>query len=146
VLARLTPPRAVLVPFWVLHRALYRATSGRIGRRMAGPPALLLTTVGRRSGKPRQASLYYLEDATNFVVVASNAGSDRDPDWWLNLQASPDAVAWLGPRRQRVRARRASPNELDRIWPRLIEMYPGYEAYRRRIGRELPVVVLEPRS
>jgi deazaflavin-dependent oxidoreductase (nitroreductase family) len=113
---------------------------------MAGLPALLLTTVGRRSGKPRQASLYYLEDGANVVVVASNAGSDRDPDWWLNLQASPDAVAWLGRSHQRVRGRRASPQELERIWPRLLQMYPGYEAYRQRIGRELPVVILEPRS
>jgi deazaflavin-dependent oxidoreductase (nitroreductase family) len=112
---------------------------------MAGTPALLLTTVGRRSGRPRQVSLYYLEDGPNVVVVASNAGSDRDPDWWLNLQASPDAVAWLGPRRRRVRARRASPQELERIWPRLLQMYPAYETYRQRIGRELPVVVLEPR-
>jgi F420H(2)-dependent quinone reductase len=113
---------------------------------MAGVPALLLTTIGRKSGQPRQVSLYYLEDGANLVVVASNAGSDRDPDWWLNLQASPDAVAWLGRRRQRVHARRASPQELERIWPRLLEMNPGYETYRRRIARELPVVILEPRG
>jgi F420H(2)-dependent quinone reductase len=112
---------------------------------MAGTPALLLTTVGRRSGRPRQVSLYYLEDGPNVVVVASNAGSDRDPDWWLNLQASPDAIAWLGPRSRRVRARRASPQELERISSRLLESIPGYETYRRRIGRELPVVILEPR-
>jgi deazaflavin-dependent oxidoreductase (nitroreductase family) len=135
----------LLIPVWVLHRAVYRVTAGRIGRRTGGPPALLLTTIGRRSGRPRQVSLYYLEDGPNAVVVASNAGSERDPDWWLNLQASPDAVAWLGPRRRRVRARRASPQELERIWPRLVQMYPGYETYRRRIGRELPVVILEPR-
>jgi deazaflavin-dependent oxidoreductase (nitroreductase family) len=134
----------LLIPVWVLHRAVYRATAGRIGRRTGGPPALLLTTIGRRSGRPRQVSLYYLEDGPNAVVVASNAGSERDPDWWLNLQASPDAVAWLGPRRRRVRARRASPQELERIWPRLVQMYPGYETYRRRVGRELPVVILEP--
>jgi deazaflavin-dependent oxidoreductase (nitroreductase family) len=145
VLARLTPPRAVLIPLWVLHRAVYRMTAGRIGRRMAGTPALLLTTVGRLSGRPRQVSLYYMEDGQNIVVVASNAGSDRDPDWWRNLQASPDAVVWLGSLRRRVRARRASPQELERIWPRLLAMYPGYETYRQRIARELPVVVLEPR-
>ena len=131
---------------WILHRALYRVTAGRVGGSLLGLKTLLLTTVGRRSGQPRQASLYYLEDEGNIYVVASNAGSGRDPEWWLNLQATPDAVVWLGQERRRVRARRASPTEIARVWPRLVAMYPGYDEYRSRTERDLPVVVLESRG
>jgi deazaflavin-dependent oxidoreductase (nitroreductase family) len=146
VLRRLTPPRPLLIPIWIIHRAVYRATSGRVGGSLLGMKTLLLTTVGRRSGQPRQASLYYLEDEGKLYVVASNAGSGRDPEWWLNLQASPDAVVWLGPVRRRVRARRASPAEIARVWPQLVAMNPGYEQYRTQTDRELPVVILESRA
>ena len=146
MLRRVTLPRPVLIPLWILHRFVYRATSGRVGRRLTGVPTLLLTTVGRKSGQPRQASLMYLEDGTNLVVIASNAGSDRDPAWWLNLETTPDAIAWVGAERRRVHARRASPAELERLWPRLVELYPGYQEYGKRTGREFPVVILERRS
>ena len=108
-------------------------------------PTLLLTTVGRQTGRGRQTPLYYLEDGENLVVVASNAGSERDPAWWRNLQATPEAEAWLGPVRRAVRARRATPEEVERLWPRLVGMYAGYEGYRRSVEREIPVVILEPR-
>ncbi|MDQ3870190.1 MAG: nitroreductase family deazaflavin-dependent oxidoreductase [Chloroflexota bacterium] len=142
----LRPPRRLLVPLWVLHRLLYRASSGRLGRRLLGAPTLLLTTVGRQSGRRRQTPLYYLEDGRNLVVVASNAGSERDPAWLRNLQAAPEAEAWLGPLRCAVSARLAAPEEVERLWPRLLELYAGYEAYRRSAEREMPVVILEPRQ
>ena len=79
------------------------------------------------------------------MVVASNAGSESDPAWWRNLRAAPEAEAWLGPVRRPVRARRATREEVERLWPRLLEMYAGYEGYRRSVEREIPVVILEPR-
>jgi deazaflavin-dependent oxidoreductase (nitroreductase family) len=140
----LSPPRRLLVPLWILHRFLYRASGGRVGRRLAAVPTLLLTTVGRQTGRRRRTALYYLEDGQNLVVVASNAGSEREPGWWRNLQSLPDAEVWLGPARRSVRARRAGPDEVERLWPRLVELYAGYERYRSSAGREIPVVMLEP--
>ena len=139
--------RRVTRQFWHLHRFVYRVSSGRVGRRLFAPKglaALLLTTVGHRTGQPRSTPLFYLEDGERLVVVASNLGSERDPAWWRNLQATPEADALLGTTRRRVRARQATPDERASFWPRFVAAYPGYAGYERRTSRSIPVVVLEP--
>lgn len=107
-------------------------------------PVLSLTTTGRKSGKPRSTTIVYVEDGERLVVMPSNAGSDATPAWWLNLQANPDAEVQLGNERRRVRARRATPEESERLWPVLCESYSGFEDYRAFTEREQPIVVLEP--
>jgi deazaflavin-dependent oxidoreductase (nitroreductase family) len=142
-----TPPRAVLRVGWAVHRALFAATGGRLGARRAGDGlgTLFLLSRGRKTGTIRRNGLYYLEDGPNLVVVASNAGDGADPQWWLNLQATPDAEAALGTRRIPVRARAATADEAARLWPRLDAGNPEYATYRARSGRPIPIVVLEPR-
>jgi deazaflavin-dependent oxidoreductase (nitroreductase family) len=100
--------RWLLALITVLHRALYRATGGRIGANMAGMRMLLLETLGRRSGQRRATPLLYVEDGERFVVVASNAGDARNPAWLLNLRKHPEAGIQVGTRRVAVRAREAS--------------------------------------
>ena len=126
-----------------LHRALYRLSGGRIGGTLSGMPMLLLTTQGRRSGRERTTPLLYVEDGRGWVVVASNAGDARDPAWWLNLCARPEAAVQVGRERHAVRARRAAPADEARLWPRLETAYRPYARYRERAGREIPVVLLE---
>ena len=111
---------------------------------MFGAPVLLLTTTGRKSGKKRTIPLLYLEDGVNLVVVASNGGAPRHPAWWSNLCANPEATVEIGHRELRVRAREASPEEKERLWPRLVAMYGPYQSYRRRTDREIPIVILRP--
>jgi deazaflavin-dependent oxidoreductase (nitroreductase family) len=111
---------------------------------MAGGPVLLLTTTGRKSGREHTVPLLYLEDGENLALVASNGGAPIHPAWWLNLRANPEARVEIGHRKLRVRAEKASSEEKERLWPRLVEMYGGYENYRRRTDREIPVVVLSP--
>ncbi|MGH2489801.1 MAG: nitroreductase/quinone reductase family protein, partial [Candidatus Limnocylindria bacterium] len=84
---------------WLEDRALSRLTGGRLSlpNRSGGAlRTLFLRTVGRHSGKQRRNGLYYIEDGPNLAVVASNAGRDEDPAWWLNLQAHPDAEVEVG--------------------------------------------------
>jgi F420H(2)-dependent quinone reductase len=129
-----------------LHARLYSLTGGRFLPRWAeGMPVLSLTTTGRKSGKPRSTTVIYLEDGDSLVVMPSNAGSDAAPAWWLNLQANPDAEVQLGKERRPVRARRATAEEADRLWPRMRESYSGFEAYQQFTEREQPIVLLEPR-
>jgi deazaflavin-dependent oxidoreductase (nitroreductase family) len=109
-----------------------------------GRDCLLLTTKGRKSGEPRSTALLYLEDGDRLVVVASNLGSDHAPAWWLNLEANPDAEVAIGTEERRVRAREANEEERAALWPRLVEYYGGYDAYREDTDRHIPVVVLEP--
>ena len=132
---------------WVgrIHTKLYTASGGRIGARLAGLPMLLLTTVGRRSGELRTTPLPYLLEGDNFVTVGSNGGAERDPAWWLNLQADPDARIQLRDRHCGVRAHRAVGDERARLWPRLKEFNPNWRRYERKTSRELPVVVLTPK-
>lgn len=129
---------------WVgrLHRAVYRATGGRLGGRLAGRDMLLLTSRGRRSGEPRTTPLSYLADAGDFVVVASNNGGPRDPAWWLNLIAEPMAEIQVGGEQFAVRAHRAESQEHVRLWPLLVAYNPPYATYAKRTARSIPVVVL----
>ncbi len=127
-----------------LHSFVYRATNGRVGGRIAGEPVLLLTATGRKTGRERTVPLLYLRDGEDMVVVASNGGTASHPAWWLNLVANPEATVEVGSRKVRVWAEEAGSEEKERLWPKLVEMYGSYEAYRRRTDREIPVVFLHP--
>ena len=125
-----------------VHSVLYRCSNGVIGGRIANSPVLLLTTTGRRSGKQRTVPLLYLMDGPNVVLVASNGGAVSHPNWWLNLQATPEAWIQIKDIRRRVQAEQASPTEKQRLWPFLTAMYPGYKRYQEITDRDIPVVIL----
>ena len=128
------------------HAWLLRRSHGRLGRRFLGADVLVLRTVGRKSGKPREAPMFYVPHGDCYAVVASNAASERPPAWWLNLQAAPDAEATVDGRWRRVHAREANEAEREELWPRFVAMYRGYDHYKEIASREMPVVVLEPRG
>lgn len=131
---------------------LYRRTNGRVGgtwRVMAGfrspVPVLLLDHVGRKSGRRFTTPLLYLEDGPDLVVVASQGGMAKNPQWFHNLRAQPEAQVQVGAELRRVRARVAEPEERAALWPRLVELYADFDTYQAWTDREIPVVVLEPR-
>jgi deazaflavin-dependent oxidoreductase (nitroreductase family) len=129
------------------HAALYRATGGRLGRRLPGlPPMLLLEHVGAKSGKKRTTPLVYMPDGENFVVVAAKGGYPRHPAWVHNLRAVPDAEVQVGSERISVRAEEAGAEERRRLWPKAIAYNPLWGQYQRRTRREIPLVVLRPRA
>ena len=113
-----------------------------MGGRVSGAPVLLLTTTGRKSGKRRTTPLLYLRDGETIVIVASNGGRDVHPAWWLNLQTNPEADVQLGKARSPLIASNAAAEERARLWPLLVEMYPGYGDYQKRTKRQIPVVIL----
>jgi deazaflavin-dependent oxidoreductase (nitroreductase family) len=127
-----------------INRCLYRATGGVIGGRFGKIDILLLTTTGRKSGRKRTAPLLYLKDGEDFVVIGSNGGDDRHPGWWVNLKADPHGRVQVGWAKTNVTARRATPKEKARLWPRITAVYPDYDVYVQRTTREIPVVILTP--
>jgi deazaflavin-dependent oxidoreductase (nitroreductase family) len=129
--------------FWRMHRAFMRLTGGRFGR-TGTLPALLLTTRGRKSGESRDVTLNYMPDGSSFVVIASYGGEDRNPAWWQNLMANPDAAILLNGKRTPVRAREADGIERETLWNRFVSADPSYAEYPKRTKRRLPVVVLHP--
>jgi len=109
-------------------------------------PVLLLTTTGRRSGKARTTPLTFFRDGPDLVVIASNGGADRAPDWSVNLQQHPRAVVQIGTDRLSVEARTATPAERERLWVGITATYPGYAAYQRKTTRRIPVLILTPKE
>lgn len=132
-----------------IHVALYRRTGGRIGGHLPGWPGariLLVDHTGARSGAKRTSPLMYHEDGDAVVVVASKAGQPTNPAWFHNLKANPDTTIQIGSEIRKVRARVATDEERDRLWPEFLAFYPGYEFYRRNAkGRRIPIVILDPR-
>ena len=127
----------------VVHRFVYRASGGRIGAHLLHMDMLLLTHVGRKSGQAYVTPLLYVPDGDRFVIAASNAGDDRAPAWWYNLQAKPDTVLQAGREHVSVRARQAVGEEEAQLWKLLEGSYGPYRRYREMTTREIPVVVLD---
>jgi F420H(2)-dependent quinone reductase len=128
------------------HTALYRLTGGRIGHRWPGlPQMLLLDHFGAKSGKKRTSPLLYVEDGDDVVLVASKGGYPKNPAWFHNLKANPETTVQIKAERRPVRARVATDEERERLWPKAVEMYSGYAGYQKRAERTIPMVVLEPR-
>lgn len=123
---------------------IYRQTGGRMGNKVKGAPVLLLEHVGRKTGTSRTTPVLYLEDGGDLVIVASRGGSDAMPAWFLNLMASPTTTVQIRSDRRSVVARRATAEEKERLWPRLVAMFSDFDAYRTRTSREIPVVILSP--
>ena len=128
----------------VAHVALYRLSGGAIGGRAQHMPVLLLTSIGRKSGREHTTPLVYLADGDEYVVVASNGGQAKLPNWWLNIRESRQARIELGRKRLRVQVQEANPEERQRLWPRVVAYRAGHEQYQQRTPYPLPLVILHP--
>jgi deazaflavin-dependent oxidoreductase (nitroreductase family) len=139
------PPRSrrVLRLLWVSHRFWWRISDGRIGARAAGLPVLELITRGRRSGRPRSVLLNFVSHRDGFVVVASNAGSEQPPAWWLNLQGEPTALVRRDGREYQARARELFGDERDDLFRAFVRRNRAYARYAETAGRPIPVVLLQ---
>ena len=127
-----------------LHLFLYRLTGGWICERIGlrGGRVLLLTTTGRKTGKPRTIPLLSITDADDLVIIASNGGQERHPAWWLNLKANPEAKVQIGRKTIRVRSELADSVKRSQLWSRFTAVNPGYIDYQKRTLREIPIVIL----
>jgi deazaflavin-dependent oxidoreductase (nitroreductase family) len=128
-----------------IDRLVARATGGRWTLSEAAAPTLVLVHTGRRSGEERRTPLLYVDTDGGPAVVGTNFGKPNHPAWALNLLAKPEADTVLHGRTTPVRARRVTEVERVALWPRFVEIYPGYADYLERIDREPHMFVLEPR-
>lgn len=110
----------------------------------SGLPTLLLTCVGRKSGEKRTSPLVFLQNGKDMVVVASLAGYDQNPAWYLNLRANPQCWVQLDRRKMTAVARDASAQERAQLWPRLTELLPLWGLFQKQTERPFPIVVLSP--
>lgn len=136
--------KTLIQGFLGLHRTLYRLTSGKVGGTMRKMDVLLLTTIGRKTGKERTWPLAYFRDGNDLLVVGSNNGQPRDPAWCHNLRSNPVTSVQIGADTLEVRAEQASPEESARLWPMIIAKAPNFAAYRKKTTREIPIMILHP--
>ena len=130
----------------VLHNVLQKVSGGRIGRTLLGMRAVQLHTTGRKTGQRRTVWLTSpVSSEDRIVLIASKGGDDRHPDWYRNLVAQPEVEITEGDVTSKWTARTATPAEKAELWPQVIQAYKGYAGYQKRTGRDIPVVICEPR-
>jgi deazaflavin-dependent oxidoreductase (nitroreductase family) len=129
------------------HVQKYRETGGRVGHIWKeGSTVLLLTTNGRKTGRPGTTPLIYARDGDDYVIVASQGGAPEHPGWYRNLVKTPEVEVQVEDDVFAARARTAEGDERERLWAKANEIWPHYEEYQQRTDRTIPVVVLERTS
>ena len=112
--------------------------------RAIGMDMILITTTGRRSGVARTIPLAVVADGPDWILIASNAGKDRMPAWVHNLRADPRVTVEHRRTRDPFLARELEGAEYDEVWGVVTAAYPGYDVYRERTARTIPLIRLEP--
>jgi deazaflavin-dependent oxidoreductase (nitroreductase family) len=148
-MSELTPIQRAAFKALRVHDIIYKKSGGWVGHRIPGaPPNLLLHSVGAKTGKPRTNTLTYGRDGDRYLVVASNAGSNRYPGWYHNLKAQPDVEINVGPKRFAVHAEILLPDAPDyaRLWQLVNKNNSNrYDGYQSRTDRPIAIIALTPR-
>ena len=140
-------------PSWIeRHLKNYLATDGadghlldfRPGGGRAETPTLILKTIGRRTGEPHLTPLIYGRHGREIVVIGSKGGAPTHPAWYLNLTSRPEVAFQIADKKYRGGWRVAEAAERTQVWSEMVELYPPYQDYQARAGREIPVVLLDP--
>jgi deazaflavin-dependent oxidoreductase (nitroreductase family) len=122
----------------------FQANGGKVGGIFEGKTLLLLHSKGAKSQQERINPLAYVRDDGRFVVIASKGGAPTNPDWYYNVVAIPDLTVEVGTETFLVHATEAEEPERTRLYNKMVEMMPGFDDYRRKTTRKIPVVVLTP--
>jgi len=122
----------------------FRANDGKVGGRFEGKTLLLLHTTGAKTEKERVNPVAYVRDGENYVVIASKGGAPDNPDWYHNILAHPHLTVEVGTETFDVEAQVTEDPERTRLYNKMVEMMPGFDDYRQKTEREIPVIVLTP--
>lgn len=124
----------------------FRANEGKVGGHFEGANLLILHTIGAKSGKERVNPLMYLPDDDRYVIIASKAGAPSNPDWYYNVVANPDVTIEVGTEELQAQASVADEPERSELYEKMVAVAPGFDEYRQKTDRTIPVVILEPKS
>ena len=122
----------------------FRANGGKVGGMFDGKTLLLLHTKGAKTRQERINPVAYVRDGERFVVIASKGGAPTSPDWYYNVVASPDLMVEVGTETFQVHATVAEEPERTRLYNKMVEIMPGFDDYRRKTTRRIPVIALMP--
>lgn len=140
------PSDLVLKTMNRIHRTLFNASGGRLGGNLLGMLVVDLKTIGAKSGQQRSSMLTSpVYDDDRIVLVASRGGDPQHPGWYHNVKADPDVEIVTRSGRRKMRARVATAEEKQELWPQVVAKYKGYGQYQTKTTRDIPLVILEPR-
>ncbi len=132
----------IMPAVFAAHVALYRLLGGGL----VGRDILILTTTGRKSGRKRSTSLFFIRHGKDYVIIASNGGEDRYPGWWYNVRENPDVEVQIARRVVKCRVEAATDAETPALFEKLSAVYGGYPRYKERTKRELTIFRLRPHA
>jgi deazaflavin-dependent oxidoreductase (nitroreductase family) len=124
--------------------AEFRGNAGKVGGPFEGKTLLLLHTKGAKSQQERINPVAYVRDADRLVVIASKGGSPTNPDWYYNILANPLVTVEVGTDKFQAHAAVSEEPERTRLYDKMVAMMPGFDDYRRKTSRLIPVIVLTP--
>ena len=122
--------------------AEFRANEGRVGGQFEGANMILVHNFGAKSGTERVSPMVYFPDGDRFLIIASAAGSPRNPDWYHNLKAHPEVTVEVGTETIPVVVEELPPAERDEKWAQITAVAPGFAEYQKQTSRTIPVLAL----
>ena len=134
---------------WIHHvdKSLLELTEGKHSlAEILGWPIVEITTVGAKTNQPRTMPLIGIIDNEKIALIASSYGRAHNPGWYYNLKAHPECRVGWGNQERTYTARETEGEEREKYWQMAVSYYTGYEKYKERVGRKIPVMVLEPKK
>ena len=128
-----------------IHVGLYRLSRGKFANKIANLPILLITTLGRKSGKPHTNPVVYLKTGQDYLVAASTGGMDWHPGWYLNLTKRPEAKVEIGSETFAVQTVIIEGEERGRLYDEFKADSSNFSKYEKSTSRVIPVIRLTPR-
>ena len=132
--------------FTTLNIAIYQISRGRLGSQLGPQTVLLLHSVGRKSGKDYTTPITYFRDGNNYLLVASNWGGEKNPDWYLNLLQQKSTTIQVKDRTIPVDAHLVEGEEYERLWQLVTRQNAQYLQYQQKTTRRIPIVKLSPQT
>jgi len=136
--------KALINLFIQLHTFFYKLTGGKFGSEMGKNKILLLTIKGRKSGLERTTPLVYMDHEDGYLIIASNGGQAKHPDWYINLKSDPQVSLQIKDQTFNAQAQVLNGETRTPIWERIVAEAPQYGEYEKRTDRLIPVVWLRP--
>ena len=120
----------------------FRANGGVVGGPFNGANLLLLHTTGAKSGEPRINPLAYFTDEDAFLIVASYRGAPRNPPWFYNLVANPNAKIEVGSSEYSVAAEVVVEPQRTELYNSIAAQAPAFAEYQQKTTRTIPIIRL----
>jgi deazaflavin-dependent oxidoreductase (nitroreductase family) len=127
-----------------IHVGLYRISRGKFANQIANLPLLLLTTQGRKSGKPHTHPVVYIRDGKDYLISASAGGMPFNPAWYYNLRDDPNVKILIGSQPMTAHAVVAKGDERNRLYEKFKAASPNFVKYEKNTNRVIPVIRLTP--